>query len=391
MGGTGVPLREIALVILVAATFTYLATGLVRSFLVRTGRVAEIRLRDSHSQPTPQMGGVAMFTGFAAAVFIAGQFPALTRGFMPVTPEMNAVLWAALAVVLVGVIDDLVELSAVVKLVGQLLAAGIMSGLGLTWTLLFIPLGDGTTVLLDQIQGTLLTTFFTVLLINAMNFVDGLDGLAAGLGLIAGAAILVFSLTVLHDQGGAVSAYPPAIIAAALVGICAGFLPHSFEPSRIFMGDSGSMLIGLLLAAASTSASGKINMSLYGTVDMVALASPFIVVAAAVFIPVLDLVWAVIRRLSQGRSPFSADKAHIHHRLLSLGHTHRRTVLVLYLWVSAVAFGAVSFSIVPPVLATTITVLALLFAFGVTLIPLRQGKLGRANPGATVVTHTDPS
>ncbi len=332
-----------------------------------------------------------MFTGFAAAVFIAGQFPALTRGFMPVTPEMNAVLWAALAIVLVGVIDDLVELSAVVKLVGQLLAAGIMSGLGLTWTLLFIPLGDGTTVLLDQIQGTLLTTFFTVLLINAMNFVDGLDGLAAGLGLIAGAAILVFSLTVLHDQGGAVSAYPPAIIAAALVGICAGFLPHNFEPSRIFMGDSGSMLIGLLLAAASTSASGKINMSLYGTVDMVALASPFIVVAAAVFIPVLDLVWAVIRRLSQGRSPFSADKAHIHHRLLSLGHTHRRTVLVLYLWVSAVAFGAVSFSIVPPVLATTITVLALLFAFGVTLIPLRQGKLGRAKPGATVVAHTDPS
>ncbi len=391
MGGTGVPLREIALVILVAATFTYLATGLVRSFLVRTGRVAEIRLRDSHSQPTPQMGGVAMLTGFAAAVFIAGQFPALTRGFMPVTPEMNAVLWAALAIVLVGVIDDLVELSAVVKLVGQLLAAGIMSGLGLTWTLLFIPLGDGTTVLLDQIQGTLLTTFFTVLLINAMNFVDGLDGLAAGLGLIAGAAILVFSLTVLHDQGGAVSAYPPAIIAAALVGICAGFLPHNFEPSRIFMGDSGSMLIGLLLAAASTSASGKINMSLYGTVDMVALASPFIVVAAAVFIPVLDLVWAVIRRLSQGRSPFSADKAHIHHRLLSLGHTHRRTVLVLYLWVSAVAFGAVSFSIVPPVLATTITVLALLFAFGVTLIPLRQGKLGRAKPGATVVAHTDPS
>lgn len=391
MSGTGVPLREIALVVLVAATFTYLATGLVRSFLVRTGRVAEIRLRDSHSQPTPQMGGVAMFAGFAAAVFIAGQFPALTRGFMPVTPEMNAVLWAALAIVLVGVIDDLLELSAVVKLVGQLLAAGIMSGLGLTWTLLFIPLGDGTTVLLDQIQGTLLTTFFTVLLVNAMNFVDGLDGLAAGLGLIAGAAILVFSLTVLHDQGGAVSAYPPAIIAAALVGICAGFLPHNFEPSRIFMGDSGSMLIGLLLAAASTSASGKINMSLYGTVDMVALASPFIVVAAAVFIPVLDLVWAVIRRLSQGRSPFSADKAHIHHRLLSLGHTHRRTVLVLYLWVSAVAFGAVSFSIVPPVLAAIITVLALLFAFGVTLIPLRQGKLGRAKPGATVVAHTDPS
>lgn len=391
MSGTGVPLRELALVILVAATFTYLATGLVRSFLVRTGRVAEIRLRDSHSQPTPQMGGVAMFTGFGTSVFLAAQLPALTRGFMPVTPEMNAVVWAALAIVLVGVIDDAHELGAMVKLVGQLLAAGIMSGLGLTWKLLFIPFDGGTTVLLDQIQGTLLTTFFTVLLINAMNFVDGLDGLAAGLGLIAGGAILIFSITVLHDQGGAVSAYPPAIISAALVGICAGFLPHNFEPSRIFMGDSGSMLIGLLLAAASTSASGKINMSLYGTVDMVALASPFIVVAAAVFIPVLDLVWAVIRRLSQGRSPFSADKAHIHHRLLSLGHTHRRTVLVLYLWVSAVAFGAVSFSIVPWPVAVALTAIALGVAFGVTLIPLRRGKLGPSNRATTVVAHTDPA
>ena len=375
MSGTGVPLRELALVILVAATFTYLTTGVVRSFLVRTGRVAEIRLRDSHSQPTPRMGGLAMFTGFGAAIFLAAQLPALTRGFMPVTPEMSAVMWAALAIVLVGVADDYLELGALIKLFGQLFAAALMSGLGLTWTLLFIPFGGGTTVVLDQIQSTLLTAFFTVLLINAINFVDGLDGLAAGLGLIAG-GILVFSLTVLHDQGGAVSAYPPAIISAALVGMCAGFLPHNFEPSRIFMGDSGSMLIGLLLAAASTSASGKINMSLYGTVDMVALMSPILVVIAAVFIPVLDLVWAVIRRLSQGRSPFSADKAHIHHRLLSLGHTHRRTVLVLYLWVSAVAFGAVSFSIVPAPVAVGLSITALLVAFGTTLIPLRQGKIG---------------
>ncbi|MEJ4121127.1 MraY family glycosyltransferase [Corynebacterium macginleyi] len=376
MSGTGVPLRELALIILVAATFTYLTTGVVRSFLVRTGRVAEIRLRDSHSQPTPRMGGLAMFTGFGAAIFLAAQLPALTRGFMPVTLEMGAVTWAALAIVLVGVADDYLELGALIKLFGQLFVATLMSGLGLTWTLLFIPFGGGTTVVLDQIQSTLLTAFFTVLLINAINFVDGLDGLAAGLGLIAGGAVLVFSVTVLHDQGGAVSAYPPAIISAALVGICAGFLPHNFEPSRIFMGDSGSMLIGLLLAAASTSASGKINMSLYGTVDMVALMSPIIVVVAAVFIPVLDLVWAVIRRLSQGRSPFSADKAHIHHRLLSLGHTHRRTVLVLYLWVSAVAFGAVSFSIVPVPVAIGLSIIALLVAFGTTLIPLRQGKIG---------------
>lgn len=390
MTGAGVPLRELGLVILVAAALTYLATGFVRTYLVRTGRVAEIRLRDSHSQPTPQLGGVAMFTGFIAAIFLALQLPALTRGFMPVTPEISAVIWAAFAIVIVGVIDDLYELSALVKLAGQLVAAALLSILGLSWTLLFIPFGGGTTVLLDQFQSSLLTTFVAVLLINAINFVDGLDGLAAGLGLIAGCAILIFSLTVLYDQGGAVSAYPPAIISAALVGMCLGFLPHNFEPSRIFMGDSGAMLIGLLLAAASTSASGKITQSLYGTADMVALVSPFIVVTAAVFIPVLDLVWAVIRRLSQGKSPFAADKAHIHHRLLSLGHTHRRTVLVLYLWVSAVAFGAVSFSIVPPLAATIATIVALLVAFGVTLIPLRAGKLGTQAKPARVVQQTDP-
>ena len=390
MTGAGVPLRELGLVILVAAALTYLVTGFVRTYLVRTGRVAEIRLRDSHSQPTPQLGGVAMFTGFIAAIFLAQQLPALTRGFMPVTPEISAVIWAAFAIVIVGVIDDLYELSALVKLAGQFVAAALLSILGLSWTLLFIPFGGGTTVLLDQFQSSLLTTFVAVLLINAINFVDGLDGLAAGLGLIAGSAILIFSLTVLYDQGGAVSAYPPAIISAALVGMCLGFLPHNFEPSRIFMGDSGAMLIGLLLAAASTSASGKITQSLYGTADMVALVSPFIVVTAAVFIPVLDLVWAVIRRLSQGKSPFAADKAHIHHRLLSLGHTHRRTVLVLYLWVSAVAFGAVSFSIVPPLAATIATIVALLVAFGVTLIPLRAGKLGSQTKPARVVQQIDP-
>lgn len=391
MAGTGVPLRELGLVLLVAAAITYLCTGAVRSLLVRTGRVAEIRQRDAHSQPTPQLGGVAMFTGFIAAIFLAQQLPALTRGFMPVTPEMTAVLWSAAAIVSVGVIDDLYELSAMVKLVGQVVAAGIMSLLGLSWTLFFIPAGDGTTIVLDQVQSTLFTVFITVLLINAINFVDGLDGLAAGLGMIAGAAILIFSLTVLHDQGGAVSAYPPAIIAAALVGICAGILPHNFEPSRIFMGDTGAMLIGLLLAAASTSASGKINMSLYGGVDMVALMSPFIVVAAAVFVPVLDLVWAVVRRVSHGKSPFAADKLHIHHRLLSLGHTHRRTVLVLYMWVSAVAFGAVSFSIVPPAAAVTFTIVALVLAFVATLIPLRQGKIGRQRRPTTVVEHVHPA
>lgn len=379
MNASGVPLRELGLVLLVAAAVTYLATGPVRSLLVRTGRVAEIRTRDVHTQPTPSLGGLAMFTGFLAAYALAQQLPALTRGFAPLTPEMTAVLVGGLAIVLVGVVDDLYELRALTKLVGQFAAAIVMTALGIVFTVFYVPFGEGgTTLILDQAQGMVFSAIFTVLLINAVNFVDGIDGLAAGLGMIAGSAILLYSLAVLHDQGGAVSAYPPAIICAILVGICAGFLPHNFEPARIFMGDSGAMLIGLLLAAASISASGKINMSLYGAADVVALVSPIIVVLAAIALPVLDLVWAVVRRTARGQSPFAADAGHIHHRLLRLGHTHRRTVLVLYMWVSAIALGAVSFSIVPTKVALALSLTALLVAFLLTLVPLAKGKIGPA-------------
>lgn len=383
MNGAGVPLRELGLVLLVAAAITYLVTGPVRSLLVRTGRVAEIRQRDVHTQPTPSLGGLAMFTGFVAAFLLAQQLPALTRGFAPVTPEMTAVLAGGFAIVVVGMVDDMYELGALTKLLGQFAAAVIMALAGIVFTVFYVPFGEGTTLILDQGQGVILSAVFTVMLINAVNFVDGIDGLAAGVGMIAGSAILLYSLSVLYDQGGAVSAYPPAIICAILVGVCAGFLPHNFEPARIFMGDSGAMLIGLLLSAASISASGKINLSLYGAADLVALISPIIVVLAAIALPVLDLLWAVIRRTARGQSPFTADAGHIHHRLLALGHTHRRTVLVLYMWVSAIAFGAVSFSLVPLRAALTFAAVSLLLAFAATLVPLGQGKIGpqRTNVG----------
>ena len=374
VGFAGIPLRELGLVILVAAAITYLSTGIIRTVMVKSGRLNEIRERDVHVIPKPRLGGVAMFSGFLGAVFLADQLPALTRGFMPITPEMNAVIWAGFVIVVVGALDDLFDLDAITKLVGQVIGAVTMSLLGLTWSILYVPFGGGTTLLLDQVQSTILTSLFTVALINALNFVDGLDGLSAGVGMIAGAAILLFSLTILFDQNGAVSAYPPAIIAAALVGICAGVLPHNFEPSRIFMGDSGSMLIGLLLAAASTSASGKINMSLYGAADFIALISPIIVVLAAVAIPLLDLVMAVVRRVGRGASPFSPDKMHLHHRLLSIGHTHRRVVLVLYTWASAVAFGAVSFSVVPPLFATGLSICGILIAVAVTAVPVMKSR-----------------
>lgn len=367
--GVGVPLRELGVVLLTALVFTYLTTGIVRSLVIRSGHLSEIRERDVHTIRKPQLGGLAMFTSFLVAVYLAQQLPALTRGFRPITPEMDALLLASAIIVLVGVIDDLYELDALSKLVGQVAAALVMSLMGLRWSILYLPIGDGTTLVLDSAQSTILTTLFAVALMNAINFIDGIDGLASGVGMISGLATLAFALSILHDQGGAVAAYPPAIIAAGLVGMCAGFLPHNFAPSRIFMGDTGAMFIGLLLAAASTSASGKINMSLYGTADFIASMSPLFVVLASVFIPMLDLIMAVTRRLARGQSPFTADRKHLHHRLLRMGHSQKQVVLVLYTWVGVVAFGAVGFTIFPPLWALIMLAIAVAFAIWYTVRP----------------------
>jgi UDP-GlcNAc:undecaprenyl-phosphate GlcNAc-1-phosphate transferase len=210
-----------------------------------------------------------------------------------------------------------------------------------------------------------------------MNFVDGLDGLAAGLGAIAATAICVFSVGIMLDQGGTVGAYPPALVTAVLAGALIGFLPHNFQPARIFMGDSGSMLIGLVLAAASTSASGKISQSLYGPQDMIVLLSPVIVVAAAMFVPMLDLVMAVVRRVGAGRSPFAPDKMHLHHRLLALGHSHRRVALVIYAWVSLIAFGAVGATMLPTEVIVPAIAAGLLSVLAATLVPRLRSSRGK--------------
>jgi UDP-GlcNAc:undecaprenyl-phosphate/decaprenyl-phosphate GlcNAc-1-phosphate transferase len=179
-----------------------------------------------------------------------------------------------------------------------------------------------------------------------MNFVDGLDGLAAGIGTIAATATCAFALGLLGQQNGDVNAYPPALIAAVLAGACAGFLPHNFQPARLFMGDSGSMFIGLTLAAATTTASGRTNYSTTGATGALALVTPLIVVAAVVFVPLLDLLMAVVRRTRAGTSPFAPDKMHLHHRLLEIGHSQRRAVLLIYLWAGVLAFGAVALALI---------------------------------------------
>jgi UDP-GlcNAc:undecaprenyl-phosphate GlcNAc-1-phosphate transferase len=263
------------------------------------------------------------------------------------------VMAAALLLVGVGALDDKYDLDALTKFAGQTTAAGVLVIFGVQLSVFWIPWGgggpgaiSGSYLILGPDQSLILTVLLTVALVNAMNFVDGLDGLAAGIGMIAAAATGLFSIGLVQRVGNDPAAYSPALIAAVLAGACLGFLPHNFNPARIFMGDSGSMLIGLLLAAATTSASGKI--ALYGAngTDVLALFAPLVVLAAVVAVPLLDLLMAVVRRTRKGMSPFSPDKMHLHHRLLEIGHSQRRAVLLIYLWAGVLAFGAVALALI---------------------------------------------
>ncbi|MDL9937033.1 MraY family glycosyltransferase [Gordonia sp. ABSL1-1] len=367
-GGAGVPIRELLLVGLTAAAITYLITSAVRVFAIKAGAVAVPRVRDVHVIPTPRLGGLGMFAGVVAAIALATNLPALNRGFL-YTTDMSAVIAAGTVIVLVGVVDDRWGLDALTKFVGQVTAAGVLVLMHVSWIQIPVPFGDIGTLVLDPVQSGLLTVIITVATINAVNFIDGLDGLAAGMGLIAASAICMFSLGLLRDQGGDVSYYPPALISVVLAGACLGFLPHNFSPARIFMGDSGAMLIGLMLAAASTSASGRIAVNAYGPADVFTLLSPLLLVAAVVFIPMLDMLMAVIRRTRAGVGFYTPDKMHLHHRLLELGHSQRRVALIIYLWVGVLAFSVAASTIFPLSVVAPVFGGGLVLAMLVTMAP----------------------
>ncbi|MGH3518074.1 MAG: glycosyltransferase family 4 protein [Haloechinothrix sp.] len=377
----GLPIREYVLVGLTAAAFTFLLTGVAKRFAMRIGAMAMPRARDVHVAPMPYMGGLAMYAGVVGGMALAHQLPVLRSAFQ-YSLDPIGVLVGGGVIVLIGALDDRFDLDAWTKLAGQVTCAGLLVLFGVQWNIVWVPWGGsdgefGQVLQLDQNQGGLLVVLLVVTMVNAMNFVDGLDGLAAGIGLIAAAAICAFSLGLLSSSGGDVSAYPPALIAATLAGACLGFLPHNFQPAKIFMGDSGSMFIGLMLAAASTSASGRVNYTQYGGTEIVALLAPLIVVAAVLFVPLLDLLLAVIRRTRRGESPFSADKMHLHHRLLEIGHSQRRAVLLIYLWAGLLAFGAVALTLFDTAAVIWIFTLGLLFAVLVSGVPrLRSRRKG---------------
>jgi UDP-GlcNAc:undecaprenyl-phosphate GlcNAc-1-phosphate transferase len=342
--------REYLLTLCITAAVTYLLTGPVRKFAIVAGAMPEIRARDVHREPTPRLGGIAMFFGLCAGLLVADHLTNLNQVF-ETSNEPRALLSGAALIWLIGVLDDKFEIDALIKLGGQMIAAGVMVVQGLT--ILWLPIPGVGSVALTQWQGTLLTVALVVITINAVNFVDGLDGLAAGMVCIAATAFFLYAYRIWYSYGIEAAA-PATLFSAILMGMCLGFLPHNMHPARIFMGDSGSMLIGLVLAAGAISVTGQVDpdaLNLYvgsekeAVHQTVPVYIPLLLPLTIIAVPAADLILAIVRRTWRGQSPFAADRGHLHHRLLEIGHSHSRAVLIMYFWSALIAFGALAYSV----------------------------------------------
>nr|WP_202529120.1 MraY family glycosyltransferase [Streptomyces sp. SID486] len=338
------------LTLCITAAVTYLLTGPVRKFAIVAGAMPEIRARDVHREPTPRLGGIAMFFGLCAGLLVADHLTNLNEVFAK-SNEPRALLSGAALIWLIGVLDDKFEIDALIKLGGQMIAAGVMVMQGLT--ILWLPIPGVGNVALTQWQGTLLTVALVVITINAVNFVDGLDGLAAGMVCIAAGAFFLYAYRIWYSYGIEAAA-PGTLFAAILMGMCLGFLPHNMHPARIFMGDSGSMLIGLVLSAGAISITGQVDpdaLALFTGSEKAAVHQtvpvyiPLLLPLTIIAVPAADLVLAIVRRTWRGQSPFAADRGHLHHRLLEIGHSHSRAVLIMYFWSALIGFGALAYSV----------------------------------------------
>jgi UDP-GlcNAc:undecaprenyl-phosphate GlcNAc-1-phosphate transferase len=336
--------REYILVLLVAASVTYLLTVVAREIAIRSGAVAKVRDRDVHDEPIPYLGGLAMLGGLVAAYLVARELPFLSASSPIVFRDAGIVLIAGALICAVGVLDDLFELDALTKLGGQVLAAGFLVAFGIQFV--WFAYAQDKVFALDPAQSAVLTGFVVIATMNAVNMVDGLDGLAAGVVGIGALSFFLFcyQLTRTNNVERATTA---GFLSVALAGACLGFLIHNFHPARLFMGDSGSMLIGLVLSASAVSLSGQFqpsDLSRGGsgaTSSLLPVFLPLILPISLLVVPLADLVLAVARRGWAGRSPFAPDKQHLHHRLLEIGHSQRRAVLIMWLWAALVAFGTV--------------------------------------------------
>ncbi|HTT87741.1 MAG TPA: MraY family glycosyltransferase [Acidimicrobiales bacterium] len=321
------PVGAYAAVAAVAAVGTFLLMFPVRRLAQRTGFVAEPDERRVHTRVTPYGGGVAMFLAFAVSMGVASQLPQLRGIFQGSSEPLGLVLGAAVIFV-VGLADDIRDVSAPAKMAGEVLAAMVLVFLGVTMVQFKIPL-VGFLVLSGGSGWTpLLTALWVVVITNAVNLIDGLDGLAAGIVAIASAALAVYGLR-LVDQGLLLPDNLGPLIAVIAFGVCIGFLPHNFHPARAFMGDAGALFLGLLMAAATMVIGGRQPEASGQTYFFfIPLFIPLFILG----VPIADMAFAFIRRTAKGTGFHTPDKDHVHHRLLRLGHGPRRTVVILWAW-----------------------------------------------------------
>jgi UDP-GlcNAc:undecaprenyl-phosphate GlcNAc-1-phosphate transferase len=335
-------MREYLLCLLAAAAVTYLLTPPVRSLALRFGFMAEVRDRDVHDEPTPRLGGLAMVGGILAGLLLASKLPMMRAVFEDGGNTAIALLSGVAIIVVLGMVDDRWGLDAPTKLAGQVLAAGVMAFQGIA--IIWLPIGG--TFVLDPITSVGFTVIIVLVSINAINFVDGLDGLAAGIVAVAAGAFFAYSY-LLSVELGFERATLATLVSVLLVGVCLGFLPSNFFPARIFMGDTGSMTLGLLLAAGTITLSGQVDPSAVAGGTLFPALLPVLLPVAVMAVPLMDLLLAVIRRTRAGRNPFAPDKQHLHHRLLEMGHSQVRAVLLMYAWTALIAGTAVAVAFVP--------------------------------------------
>jgi len=315
-----------AIVLAVSALTTWALTPLVRRFAVSIGAVVRPDPRRVHTVPTPTLGGAAMFVGFLAAMAVASRIPQ----FHPVfhgTSEPLGVMLAAGAMFLVGALHDTRDVSPPAKLAGQVFAASILSLLGVEMFYFRIPLADF--VVLSPDLAPLITVVWVAGMANAINFIDGLDGLAAGIVAIAGSAFFLYADR-LFKAGFLPGSNIGPLVACIAVGVCLGFLPHNFHPAKIFMGDAGALFLGLLMASSTIVVGGREADQFSGQTFF--FYAPLLIPIFILGVPILDTAFAIVRRAVRRTSPALPDKDHLHHRLMRLGHGQRRAVLILWAW-----------------------------------------------------------
>ena len=358
---------------LIAAAVTFAGSYLIWKLGKRYRLYPKIRDRDVHTTPTPRLGGVAMFLGILVAMAFASQVSWFHLVFTD-PGTIAAIFVAALLIVVIGVLDDLLDLDWLVKLAGQVIAAGILVWQGVQ--LVTVPIGGITVV--PPVLGLGLTVIAVVLVMNAVNFIDGLDGLVAGVAVIANGVFFLYSYLLARFVGETEYFNLASLLSAVLIGACVGFLPFNWHPAKLFMGDSGALLVGLIMATCAISVTGQIDPGSIDSARVLAPAFiPIVLPIAVLIVPLLDFGLAVTRRLRAGKSPFSADRKHLHHRLLDMGHGHRQTVLIFYAWSSLFALSALALFFVPLWWGLAIFAAGAVLCTWITLAPLLRRTADR--------------